>query len=128
MASLRIKPEPLTPIINLWEEECAEIVNKLKESNKDLEFQLIPYKEFIYLDLLIVPEEYRNKGLGTKFMNELIEAADSIRCPLALTADTSYSDTDEETLEAYYKRFGFIKNIGKDRDFSTNHTMIRPIK
>ncbi len=128
MASLRIKPEPLTPIINLWEEECAEIVNKLKESNKDLEFQLIPYKEFIYLDLLIVPEEYRNQGLGTKFMNELIEAADSIRCPLALTADTSYSDADEETLESYYKRFGFIKNIGKDRDFSTNHTMIRPIK
>ena len=128
MFSLRIKPDPLDSIINLWEEECREITEKLSESNPGLEFKLIPYKEFIYLDLLIIPEKKRNQGLGTKFMNELIELADSVNCPLALTPDSSYGSWDEARLEEYYQRFGFIKNIGKDREFSTNHTMIRPRK
>jgi predicted GNAT superfamily acetyltransferase len=128
MVSLKIKPDPLDSILSLWEEECDEITKKLRESNPDLEFILIPYNEFIYLDLIIIPEEKRHQGLGTKFMKELIEAADLINCPLALTPDTSYGSWDEARLEDYYKRFGFIRNIGKDRDFSTNHTMIRPRK
>ena len=128
MAWLRITPDPLDSIINLWEEECDEMTKKLSESNPDLEFKLIPYKEFIYVDLLIIPQEKRKQGLGTKFMTQLIELADSVNCPLALTPDTSYGSSDETQLEEYYKRFGFIKNIGKDREFSTNHTMIRPRK
>jgi predicted GNAT superfamily acetyltransferase len=128
MVRLRITPDPLDSIINLWEEECDEITKKLRESNPEIEFNLIAYKEFIYVDLLIIPEKKRKQGLGTKFMTELIELADSVNCPLALTPDTSYGSSDETQLEEYYKRFGFIKNIGKDREFSTNHTMIRPRK
>ncbi|MEK7724172.1 MAG: GNAT family N-acetyltransferase, partial [Acidobacteriota bacterium] len=127
-ASPRITPEPLDSFLNLWEEECAEITQKLTESNPNAEFRLIPYKEFIYVDWLIFAEEKRNQGLGTKFFQELIEVADEINCPLALTPDTSFGSSDESRLEEYYTRFGFIKNIGKDRDFSTNHKMIRPRK
>ncbi len=128
MATLRIKPDPLDSILNLWETECQEISKKLAAANTEVEFKLIAYKEFIYVDWLIIPENLRNQGLSTKFFNELVAAADSINCPLALTPDPSFGSSDESRLEEYYKRFGFIKNIGKDRDFSTNHLMIRPRK
>jgi GNAT superfamily N-acetyltransferase len=128
MASSQIPIEPLDPILNIWEEECQMFTERLKRSNPHVEFNLIAYKEFIYLDLISVAENYRNSGLGTKFMKELAALADSVNCPLALTPDTSYGASDEAKLEDFYMRFGFIKNIGKDRDFSTMQTMIRPRK
>ena len=128
MATSQIPIEPLDPILNLWEIECQMFTEHLKKSNPNVEFNLIPYKEFIYLDFILIAENHRNLGLGTKFMEQLVILADSVNCPLALTPDTSYGARDEATLENFYKRFGFIKNIGKDRDFSTMQTMIRPRK
>lgn len=128
MATPQVPAEPLEPNLNIWEKECNEITEQLRRNHSDLEFNLIPFKEFIYVDLLIVPEDQRSQGRGTAFMQELVEAADEINCPLALTPDTTYGSSDEERLEEYYTRFGFVKNIGRDRDFSTNHKMIRPRK
>jgi GNAT superfamily N-acetyltransferase len=128
MANPQITNEPLDPILSIWEQECRQFTKKLKKSNPGVKFNLIAYNEFIYLDLILISKEKRNMGLGTKFMNELIALADSVNCPLALTPDTSYGGSDEARLETFYKRFGFIKNIGKDRDFSTMQTMIRPRK
>ena len=128
MATSQIPIEPLDPIINLWEEECRMVTEQLKKSNPKVEFKLIPYKEFIYLDFILIAENCRNSGLGTKFMKQFVALADLVNCPLALTPDISYGAPDEITLENFYKRFGFINNIGKDRDFSTMQTMIRPRK
>lgn len=128
MATSQIPIEPLDPIINLWEEECRMFTEQLKKSNPNVEFKLIPYKEFIYLDFILIAENCRNAGLGTKFMKQFVALADLVNCPLALTPDISYGASDEITLENFYKRFGFINNIGKDRDFSTMQTMIRPRK
>jgi len=128
MKTTQVPSEPLDPILTLWEDECIVMTKRLSESNPGIEFKLIPYNEFIYVDFLSVPKENRNSGLGTKFMTELVALADEINCPLALTPDISYGATDEARLERFYSRFGFIRNTGRDRDFSTMQTMIRPRK
>ncbi len=128
MALGRISSEPLSPLINVWEDECRMFTRKLKKTHPNLEFNLIPHEGFIYVDFLIVAEEHRQKGLGKNFMRDLTALADEVNCPLALTPDTSFGSSDEARLENLYAQFGFIKNIGKARDFSTNHTMIRTKK
>jgi predicted GNAT superfamily acetyltransferase len=127
-ARTNIQNDPLSPIDSIWVEECNIFTAKLKQSNPTIEFNLIAYKEFIYFDFLRVAEGDRNQGLGTKFFKELVALADLANCPLALTPDASYGDWKETDLERFYERFGFVKNIGKNRDFSTNHTMVRPRK
>ncbi len=127
-ARTNITNEPLSPIEGIWAEECEIFTKRLEQIFPTVEFNLIAYKEFIYFDFLRVAEADRNQGIGSKFFEELIAMADSVNCPLALTPDSSFGDWEESQLEDFYKRFGFIKNVGKDRDFSTNHAMIRPRK
>ncbi len=104
------------------------LTRRLEKSHPLTEFNLIAHEGFIYVDLLIIAEENRFKGLGKSFLRDLVALADEVNCPLALTPDTSFGSSDETRLENLYAQFGFIKNIGKNRDFSTNHTMIRPRK
>jgi len=55
----------------------------------------------------------------------LVAAADAEGARISLTPDTSFGGTSVSRLKDFYKRFGFVDNKGKNKDFSTRNTMYR---
>jgi GNAT superfamily N-acetyltransferase len=82
---------------------------------------------FINLDKVVVPKAQRGQGVGSAFMRELVQHADETGSPIALTPSADFGGTVSR-LKEFYKRFGFVENRGRNKDFTTRHTMIRPPK
>lgn len=77
------------------------------------------------LSRIVVPEGKRGSGVGSKVMDDMINMADSQGAKISLTPDTSFGGTSVARLKDFYKRFGFVENKGKNKDFSTRNTMYR---
>lgn len=106
---------------------------KLKENISDVEnewekldinFHISERGEYIKLNKIIVPEDLRNSGIGSKAMKILIDYADKNSKIIALTPDESYGGKISK-LKKFYKKFGFVENKGKNKDFSTMDSFIR---
>lgn len=79
----------------------------------------------ITLSKIKIPPEMRGLGLGTQVMKELIDFADKRNLRILLTPSTAFGATSVGRLEKFYSRFGFKKNAGRNKDFTTRETMIR---
>ncbi len=77
------------------------------------------------LGRIVVPEAERSRGLGSKVMADLIAEADAKGIPLALSPTSDFGGSKARLME-FYERFGFVPNKGKNKDFATRETMIRP--
>lgn len=77
------------------------------------------------LSRIVVPEGERGSGVGTQVMDDMIEMADEQGARISLTPDTTFGGTSVSRLKDFYKRFGFVENKGKNKDFSTRNTMYR---
>lgn len=82
---------------------------------------------YLILARLVVPESERNNGIGTAIMLRILAEADSRGVPSALTPSNSYGGTLTR-LRAFYRRFGFVPNRGRARDFATREAMVRTPK
>lgn len=74
--------------------------------------------------------EDRKQGVGTSVMKEICKYADENKMRILLTAavkDDFHGTTSNSRLKSFYKRFGFVENKGRNKDFSTRYTMIRPV-
>ena len=80
---------------------------------------------YVVLNKIAVPKDRRSSGVGSKVMHDLIDEADKNGWPLALTPDTSFGASSKSRLERFYKRFGFVSNRGRKRDFETSESMVR---
>lgn len=80
--------------------------------------------DFVTLGLIKIPEAERGSGLGTKLMGELVKAADKNGWNLALSPSPDFGSS-KVRLEVFYRRFGFVMNKGRSKDFATRETMIR---
>lgn len=87
------------------------------------------YSTRIVLDRIRVPREAQGRGLGTRIMKMLLEYADSAQKLVSLTPgsirDTESGAPSQAALVRWYKKLGFIKNAGRNRDFSFRDTMYR---
>lgn len=79
---------------------------------------------FVTLSLISVPADQRGTGVASRVMERLTAAADRNGWPLALTPDASFG-ASKARLVAFYRRFGFVPNTGRSRDFTTREAMIR---
>lgn len=82
----------------------------------------------IILNSIIIPKERQGEGLGTKVMEELIGIADSEGRRIRLTPglyDKRHGTTSQGRLIKFYKRFGFILNKGRNKDFRFSELMYR---
>jgi GNAT superfamily N-acetyltransferase len=79
----------------------------------------------INVSQIVVPENNRGNGVGSKAIQELIDYADLTNQRITLTPSTDYGATSKKRLTGFYKRFGFVENKGKNRDFSTMEGMYR---
>lgn len=105
----------LDAILNKWQSQGI-ILYVYENDNK------------ITLDSLIVPKKIRKQGIGTEIMQELINYADKVNKRVELSPgqkDPSHGTTSKNRLIDFYKRFNFLQNKGRNKDFTTTHTMYR---
>lgn len=115
---------------------------KLNESEEFLEkFQESLLKKFplehlrlyrkgsdLTLNMVVVNKSERKQGIGSKVLEEICEYADKNHLRLLLTTavkDKYHGTTSMNRLKDFYKKFGFVENKGRYKDFSTTHNMIR---
>ena len=70
----------------------------------------------------------RKQGTGTQVMNELCKFADYYGVRILLSPDTKNRDTgttSRNRLVNFYKRFGFVENKGRNKDFRISYSMKR---
>lgn len=79
----------------------------------------------VMLSQVIVPKELRNQGIGSKYMRELIDYADSVGKRVELSPSADFGG-NKNKLKEFYSRFGFVENKGRNKDFEISESMYRP--
>lgn len=81
----------------------------------------------LYLQDIGVKKGERKQGRGTAAMKDVTRFADSIGKRITLTPGIRDGNgtTSRARLESFYKRFGFVQNKGRNKDFSLSESMYR---
>lgn len=88
----------------------------------------------INIDLIVVPDDFRNEGIGTKVVNDVIRYAQKEGSTICLTPaskdDYETFGIDRSGLKRFWKKgFGenadlkFVLNSGKNRDYEISYSM-----
>lgn len=78
----------------------------------------------ISLSQIVVPKQQRGQGIGTRAMNTLVEYADYAGLRIDLSPSSDFGGS-KARLEKFYSSFGFVKNKGRNKDFSISESMYR---
>lgn len=104
--------------------ENSTAMDKIKLKYKDA-FSKINVYEFtdkMSIDLIIAKE--KGSGNGTALMKELCQYADKAKKTMILTPSDEFGGNKKRLIE-FYKRFGFVENKGKNKDFMIFESMYR---
>lgn len=80
---------------------------------------------------IVVPKDQRGQGLGSQYMHELTAIADRHGRTLTLTPaqkNDAHGTTSTTRLRKFYSQFGFVRNKGRNTDFTISDTMYRKPK
>lgn len=80
------------------------------------------------LDSIRVAKDQMGAGSGTKAMDDLVSWADAHNKRITLTPaekSSEWGTTSKARLQKFYKRFDFVPNKGRHKDFRISDTMIR---
>lgn len=78
----------------------------------------------VTIESIVVPKDNRRKGVGSDVMFEVIRWADKNNYILALSPSADFGGKITG-LKRFYKRFGFVPNKGRNKDFRTAKARIR---
>lgn len=81
----------------------------------------------ITLSRIVVPKEQRNQGIGTDAIQQIVDYADQTGKRIALSPSSDFGGS-KERLKEFYKRFGFVENKGRNKDFTISESMYREPK
>jgi len=101
--------------------DAAKAEDVLRTKYPDVELDVSETKKGLTLSKIVVPEGQRSKGVGSAVMSDLVSYADSKGLPLAVTPDSTFGGS-KGRLEDFYKRFGFVRNKGRNKDFAFMET------
>jgi GNAT superfamily N-acetyltransferase len=127
----------LVPISQVKDYEEEEDIEDFSQSIRDtyrpakFEVYIVPNTGDIHLASIVVRKDQHGQGIGTKIMDDLLAYADAHGRRVTLTPmekNSEYGTTSSARLQKFYKRFGFVPNKGKHKDFRTRDSMIRPAK
>jgi ribosomal protein S18 acetylase RimI-like enzyme len=111
--------------------KVAEMLQRTAPTNTKVEIDLHPLRgdsNTLYLSKIAVPEGQRGQGLGTKAMEDVIARADAEGKRVVLSPSTEYGATSVTRLKDFYKRFGFVENKGRNKNYAVSQTMYRDPK
>ena len=103
---------------NLGEEYGVELW--MLEKSKGDEYVL----PIISLESIVVPKEKRGTGIGSKVMNRVVDWADENNVIVSLTPSSDFGGKITR-LKKFYKRFGFVPNKGRKKEYRTRDVFIR---
>ena len=104
--------------------ENTNFINSIKKKYKE-DFSKINIYEFedkISIDLIVAKE--KNTGAGTKIMQDICDYADKEKKTIILSPSDEFGGNKKRLIE-FYKRFGFVENKGKNKEFSIFESMHR---
>lgn len=84
-----------------------------------------PERGYVVVDRIQIHADDRGKGFGRKLMEDLIDLCDERGWAVALTP-SDFAGASVPRLKKFYQSLGFVYNTGKNKDFLTRETMIRP--
>jgi len=84
-------------------------------------------EESIKISAIVLNSDARNMGIGTKIMIDIIEYADQNNKITTLTPSSDFGG-NKSRLISFYKRFGFVSNRNKNKDYRFSDSMIRTPK
>jgi len=76
------------------------------------------------LSRIVIPEGERNSGVGTNVMQDVLRSADAMSATVALTPSGDFGGNKKRLVD-FYKRFGFVENKGRNKDYSIMESMYR---
>ena len=107
-------------------QENSEVVSFRKKWNdKGVPNFVSEHRGFITLHEIRVPKGERRNGIGTQFMKELVALSEKLGMPIGLSPSKDFGATSVDRLKGFYKRFGFVENKGRNKDFRVSQSMIR---
>jgi GNAT superfamily N-acetyltransferase len=98
------------------------ISDKYKQSG--VESSITERSNEITLQKVIVPKEARGAGAGSKFMQDLVDYGNKSGKKISLTPSADFGGSKARLIE-FYKRFGFVENKGKNKDFEVSEAMYK---
>jgi GNAT superfamily N-acetyltransferase len=122
---------------NLGLAEAASPAGDLKQlqakltsqySLKDLWLSDMATRDAFEISSIIVNKDDQKSGTGTAVMQELIAYADKNNKIVVLDPalkDKNHGTTSQSRLRKFYKRFGFIENKGRNKNYVFRSSMIR---
>lgn len=125
--------EKATEIENIPKTE-KDTLDKIINKHKFLGIDIYAYDNgqgVITLSTLRVPKDKRKQGMGTSFMTELCDYADRTNKQIELNLGDKQAGetTSKNRLIEFYKRFGFVRNFGRTKNYTLNCQMYRkPIR
>lgn len=81
----------------------------------------------VTLHKIIVPPEKRGSGVGSAVMDTLHRYADTHGKTVALSPSSDFGG-NKKRLQGFYKRFGYVENKGRNKDFAISESMYREPK
>jgi len=123
--SIEVEYHPFEKVEILWKNEREEDIKYGKKFNEEVEISLHgDAKKGYVLSKIEVSGDERNSGQGTKAMQDIVDRMDREGAIIALTPDDSFGGNKTRLIK-FYKRFGFVPNKGRNKDFRFRETMIR---
>lgn len=117
----------------VWSPAVGESISESFEDVKSywqslgIDFFMYERGNHISLSQIVVPKGERSEGLGTKAMQSLINYADSAGKTITLTPSSDFGGSKTRLVD-FYRRFGFVPNKGRNKDFRYSDSMIRTPK
>lgn len=101
--------------------ETDRLLDELRSKyGVDLYVYYSSLQHVLIISSIIVPKEKRNRGIGTKVMEEICDFADKHKLNILLTPTSEFGGNKRRLIQ-FYKSFGFEKN----KDYRYRESMIR---
>ena len=95
---------------------------KKKYSEEFSKINIYEFEDKISIDLIIAKE--KNTGSGTRLMQDICAYADKEKKTIILSPSSEFGGNKKRLIE-FYKRFGFVENKGKNKEFLIFESMYR---
>ena len=109
-----------------WKDKITESLDlkgiKTKYIDSLEKFNVYEFSNKISIDLIVIKD--KNSGVGTKIMKEIVQYADNKNLTCVLSPSNEFGGNKKRLIE-FYKRFGFVENKGKNKEFGIFETMYR---
>ena len=94
-------------------------------NKNDLILDIAENKNRIHIFKFVIPKDKRGQGLGSEVMRKLVDEADQLGKTITLSPSTHFGATSVGRLIKFYKKFNFVENKGKHKDFTISDAMYR---